>query len=226
LTDPHCITLADGRVTLYCGEALEILNSGLLRFDAIVTDPPYGIGFQRGTQGNGGIRAEIYRGTIVGDDKPFDPSPWIAAAGDKPMVFFGADHYKTRLPEGGRFLCWDKSCGMGAASTLSDAEFAWTNRRNARSIYRHFWMGATRTRGPHDGIKRAHVSQKPVALMAWCFDHARIGLGKVVLDPYMGSGSTGVAAVLSGRRFIGIECERDHFDAAVSRIQSALAERT
>ena len=105
-----------------------------------------------------------------------------------------------------------------------DAEFAWTNRRNARAIYRHFWMGATRADDGFDSKKaRHHVSQKPVSLMAWCIEHARIGIDKVVLDPYMGSGSTGVAALISGRRFIGVEFEQKHFDVASQRIEKAWA---
>ena len=68
---------------------------------------------------------------------------------------------------------------------------------------------------------RAHVSQKPVNLMAWCIEHARIGLDKVVLDPYMGAGSTGVAALLSGRRFVGVEIDPGHFATACARIEGA-----
>ena len=68
---------------------------------------------------------------------------------------------------------------------------------------------------------RAHVSQKPVNLMAWCIEHARIGLDKFVLDPYMGAGSTGMAALLSGRRFIGVEIDPGHFATACARIEEA-----
>jgi hypothetical protein len=143
----------------------------------------------------------------------------VAHAGLKPIVLFGADHYKCRLPEGGRFICWDKSCGQGPAASFADAEFAWTNRKNARSIFRHFWMGATRTgQGSSAHEKKWHVSQKPVELMAWCLEHARIGLDKVVLDPYMGSGSTGVACLQTGRKFIGVEIDADNFANAVQRI--------
>jgi hypothetical protein len=104
--------LADGRAVVYCGDSLELLKAGLLKCDAIVSDPPYGIGFQHGGGGRGlscGSRTE----KIIGDDRPFDPSPWVDAAKEKPVVLFGADHYKTRLPDGGRFLVWDKSCGGG-----------------------------------------------------------------------------------------------------------------
>lgn len=215
------IELAGGRAVLYRGDSLELLQAGRLKCDAIVSDPPYGIGFQRG--GGRGVYAPAYTGKIIGDDAPFDPAPWLEHAGNKPVVLFGADHFKTRLPEGGRFICWDKSCGQGPAATFSDAEFAWTNRRNPRSIFRHFWAGAMRSDDGFDSKTkgRAHVSQKPVNLMAWCIEHARIGLDKVVLDPYMGAGSTGVAALLSGRRFVGVEIDPGHFATACARIEEA-----
>jgi len=156
------------------------------------------------TGGGNGIASTTYTGTTIGDDAPFDPMPWVRHAGDKPIVLFGADHYKERLPPGGRFIAWDKSCGMGPAAQFSDAEFAWTNRRNPRAIFRHFWMGAMRGGDPvaNSRNRRLHVSQKPVELMAWCLDHARVGLGKRVLDPYMGSGSTGMACMMTGRQFL------------------------
>lgn len=221
------VTLANGRAVLYRGDSLELLKAGLLKCDAIVSDPPYGIEFQHGGSGSGsgsGIGAPVCTDKIIGDDVPFDPAPWIAHAGkDGAVVLFGADHFKTRLPDGGRFICWDKSCGQGPAATFSDAEFAWTNRRNARSIFRKFWMGATRSDDGFDSktAARAHVSQKPVDLMQWCIEHARIGLDKVVLDPYMGAGSTGVAALLCGRRFVGVEINPKHFAAACARIEKA-----
>lgn len=218
-------TLANGRAVLYRGDSLELLKAGLLKCDAIVSDPPYGIGFQHSGVG-GGINAPSCTDNIIGDDAPFDPAPWIAHAGkDRAVVLFGADHFKTRLPDGGRFICWDKSCGQGPAATFSDAEFAWTNRRNARSIFRKFWMGAMRSDDGFDSktAARAHVSQKPADLMQWCIEHARIGLDKVVLDPYMGAGSTGVAALLSGRRFVGVEIDPKHFAAACARIEKAAA---
>jgi len=219
------IVLCDGRVTLFCGDSLELLNAGVLKFDAIVSDPPYGIGFKRGVSGHG-IKAAVKTCPIIGDDVPFSPAPWTGVCGDKKaIVLFGADHFKTRLPEGGRFICWDKSCGQGPAASFCDAEFAWTNRKNARSIFRHFWAGVTRSDDGFDSktTGRHHVSQKPVNLMAWCIEHARIGVDKVVLDPYMGSGSTGVAALMSGRKFVGVEIDPAHFEIARQRIEKAWA---
>lgn len=221
--------LADGRAVLFRGDSISMLQAGLLpKWDALVSDPPYGIGFQKGDGGRG-IAVSRNLEPIIGDDKPFDPTPWIKAAqtsnrqlDDKPIVLWGADHYKTRLPEGGRFICWDKSCGKGGAASFVDAEFAWTNRRNPRCIVRHVWMGGMRADDGFDGKKnRHHVSQKPVSVMAWCLEHARIGLDAWVLDPYMGSGSTGVACLLTGRRFVGVEIDPAHFDVACQRIEKA-----
>ncbi len=216
-----------GNATLYLGDCLEILPSIRKQVDAIVSDPPYGIGYVHGSTGRGPFSPTQNTAPIIGDDLPFDPAPWIALAGDSPILLWGADHYKTRLPESGRLLCWDKSCGQGAADSFVDAEYAWTNRKNARCIYRHFWKGATRSGEGNSGAeKRAHPSQKPVELMRWCLETARIGLGKVVLDPYMGSGTTGVACVTSGRKFIGIEIDPDYFEIACQRIEKAQQQQT
>ena len=110
---------------------------------------------------------------IHGDDQPFDPAPWLDCVGasdqkSKSILLWGASHFKFRLPEGGTFLCWDKSCGQGAADSFVDAEFAWMNRKNARCIYRHLWKGVVRA--GEDGsaaAKRTHPTQKPVELMRW-----------------------------------------------------------
>ncbi|MDG4595487.1 MAG: DNA methyltransferase [Candidatus Contendobacter sp.] len=213
-----------GHATLYLGDCLELLEllPALRGVDAVVTDPPYGIGYVHNGGGRGLVSGKTNLRPIHGDDRPFDPAPWLAVAGDKPILLWCADHYKTRLPASGRFLCWDKSCGQGAADNFVDAEFAWTNRKNARCIYRHFWKGAMRAgEDAPSRSGRVHPSQKPVELMRWCLDVARVGLGKTVLDPYMGGGSTGVACVTSGRKFVGVEIDPDYFAIACRRIEAA-----
>ena len=217
-----------GNATLYCGDCLEILPA-LTGVDAVMTDPPYGIGYRHGGGvgvGASGIRAAINLKPIHGDDAQFDPSPWIEWAANTsrppPLLLWGADHYKKRLPEGGQFLCWDKSCGQGPNDSFIDAEFAWMNRKSARCLYRQFWKGGLRSGdGASSRMSRAHPSQKPVELMRWCLETARVGLGKTVLDPYMGSGATGVACVTSGRKFIGIEIDSEYFEIACRRIEAA-----
>lgn len=68
-------------------------------------------------------------------------------------------------------------------------------------------------------MDKQHPSQKPVALMEWCIKHA--GEPQSILDPYMGSGTTGVACMNLGRSFIGIEREPKYFDIACRRIEDA-----
>ena len=109
---------------------------------------------------------------------------------------------------------------------FADAEFIWANRRNARCVFRHFWMGATRAGRDYSTptTRKKHASQKPVELMQWLIESCRIGLDKVICDPYMGSGSTGVAAILCGRRFVGIEIDEQYIETAIERIKEAEAE--
>lgn len=212
-----------GPCTLYSGDCLELLAEGHLKADALISDPPYGISFTHGANNaTPFMDAQGKSKPIHGDDEPFDPTPWVKHIGQGPIMLFGADHYKTRLPDGGRFVVWDKSCGMGAAASFTDAEFAWTNRKNPRCVYRQFWMGATRSgEGASSRYKRQHPTEKPVELMAWCLDHARVGMGKIVLDPYMGSGTTGVACLRTGRKFVGCEIDDHYFEVARARIQAA-----
>ena len=75
-----------------------------------------------------------------------------------------------------------------------------------------------------DGFGNVHPTQKPVPLMAWCLEQA--GRPATVLDPFMGSGSTGVACVQLGLAFTGIERERKYFDIACERISRAQAQGT
>jgi site-specific DNA-methyltransferase (adenine-specific)/modification methylase len=227
-------TFLDGRITLIHGDSLELLAQGAFNpIDAIITDPPYGIGYQHSGGGNKGVHQGCHSEKILGDDHPFDPAPWLElakASGRErknyslPVAFFGAEHFAPRLPEG-RLICWDKSCGMGATDSFSDAEFIWTNRRSARNVYRHLWKGCTR-QGMDRAHPRRHVSQKPTELMMWLIETCRVGVDKLVLDPFMGSGSTGVACILTGRRFIGVDADAKIFADAVARMREAAASMT
>jgi site-specific DNA-methyltransferase (adenine-specific)/modification methylase len=98
---------------------------------------------------------------------------------------------------------------------MADAELAWTNLdKNVRSF--------SISRNP-DG-KREHPTQKPLALMAWCIEQLGIKAGQTILDPFMGSGTTGVAAVQMGCKFIGVERDPQFFDVACKRIERAVSQ--
>lgn len=216
--------LAEG-VTLYLGDCREILPS-LGKVDAVVTDPPYGIAYVKGGGGRGpdGSHrrplASTLRGydPIVGDTQAFDPSPWIRVCPN--VLMWGADHFYARLPDSGRFLAWNKLGDMEPWDSFSDVEFAWHSADSAARIFSMKWKGiACDKRGESNGL-REHPTQKPLALMRWCIE--QIGDAHTILDPFMGSGTTGVAAVKLGRRFIGIEIEEKYFDIACRRISEAL----
>lgn len=205
--------LAEG-VTCILGECLEVLPT-LGAVDAVISDPPYGISFQKGASGLGIHPGRVRNlGPIKGDDVPFDPSPLIRW----PCVLFGANHYYARLPDGGTFHTWDKSRGVGPDDSFSDAEYIWTSDRRKSEVFRYLWKGVLQDGEKHS--PKFHVSQKPIALMEWCFHFVPSAVH--VLDPYMGSGSTGVAAARLGKRFTGIEIDEAHFATACRRIEAAL----
>lgn len=216
-------------VRLYCGEWESVLPSlDRAEIDAVISDPPYGMdhdtdskrfsGF--GPSGLGDTRG-IGRddwGPIRNDAKPFDPAPWI----DFPrVVLFGANHFAARLPVG-TTLVWIKRSDDLFGTFLSDAELAWMRGGYGVYCFRHQFPPPSRMFENFGEV--AHPSQKPIGLMRWCIGKAKVPADGLILDPYMGSGTTGVAAVREGRRFIGIECERRYFDVAVRRIDAELAQ--
>lgn len=214
----------DNCATIYCADSTQILDS--IRCDAILSDPPYGIGYKHAGGGVNLINAPRHYAEIIGDDQPFDPTPIISkikshgGSGAKtPVMLWGANYYAQKLPPG-QWVCWDKSCGQGPSVSFSDCEFAWSSKRIARNIYRQLWIGVCRSGSGDEVKRRIHPSQKPVGLMSWCLDQMRVGLGKIVCDPYMGSGSTALACIRSGRRFVGVEISETICATAVDRIKS------
>lgn len=185
------------------------------KVDAVCTDPPYGMRWNTdSSRFSGGHRESIARreqgrndwGAITADDQPFDPSPWL---GFSHVILWGANHYASRLPVG-TTLIWIKRLDGAFGSFLSDAEIAWMKGGHGVYCFRDLSMMA-------EAKNRCHPSQKPTDVMRWC-------VGKTsgtILDPFMGSGTTGVACTKMGRRFIGIEIEPKYFDIACRRIEEA-----
>jgi len=188
-----------GNCTLYLGDCMDVMP-GLGRVDAVVTAPPYGIGITRSN------RLAISRG-MGGrnwDDVAADMS-WLFPM-KIPAIVWGGNYFTmppTRAP-----LVWDKN---NAGRDFADFEMAWTN---LDMVARRFVLRPMNM----DGGKQ-HPTQKPIALMEWCLGflpHAH-----TILDPFMGSGTTGVACVNLGRSFIGIERDPEYFDIACRRIEEA-----
>jgi site-specific DNA-methyltransferase (adenine-specific)/modification methylase len=211
-----------GDCELWLGDCREVLPM-LPMVDAVITDPPYGIGFAHGGNdrkgiGGGAHATRFAKEKIAGDDQPFDPGMLIAMR--VPMVLWGGNHFASRLTDSPSWLVWDKRAASGHSNDFADCEIAWTNIGGVARVFRHHWDGMMRA--SEQKIPRTHPTQKPVALMEWCIRQA--GMPSVALDPYMGTGATGVAAVNIGLRFIGIEIERKYFDIACRRIEHAYAQ--
>jgi site-specific DNA-methyltransferase (adenine-specific) len=204
-------------VALYRGDCLEVLKgiSGSV-FDAVVTDPPYGIGYRHGKVTSGKFRSRHHESRMRGDSKPFDPA-FLLALG-VPVVLWGANFFSDKLPGGG-WLVWDKRRGIeDVAFSRSDAELAFTTATKQVRTFRHLWFGLCRD---SEIGRHLHPTQKPVALMRWCLEQLRLEPGATIFDPYMGSGPVGVAAVELGFNYVGIEVDPVYFKVAKARIKAA-----
>jgi len=212
-------TIAEG-VTLYLGDCREILPTlGPLSDIALVSDPPYGISYRKGAGGStlptgrpsSNRRIERMFETVTGDNEPFDPAPWLQF---DQAILWGANHYSDKLPASSSWLVWDKRDGM-VSNSFADCELAWSNLKGPARLKRYLWNGICRA---GEKEPRVHPTQKPVSVMLWCVS---LTTKKTIFEPYMGSGTTGVASLQAGRRFIGIEIEPKYFDIACRRIEDA-----
>lgn len=197
-----------GDCRLILGDCRDILPT-LGPVDAVVTDPPYGInkdGQKRTTGGNGGRKAYDFLGWD-GDRPP--PDLLASLVNLAPVVvMWGGNYFADILPPTSKWLVWDK----GQRINQSDGELAWTSLPGALRI-----NTLNRVELMTDGAE--HPTQKPVRLMEWTLEQVKAS--GTVLDPFMGSGTTGVACVRRGCSFIGIEREPSYFDIACRRIEEA-----
>jgi DNA modification methylase len=194
-----------GAATLYLGDCRDVLPT-LGKVDAVVTDPPYGIGEDGGRfrdRKGGGHRVLPKMGW---DTAPPDAPTFCAVlASADSHIIWGGNYFTDNLPVSRGWLYWDKMMG----GDFSDGELAWTSIDMAlRSFSQCNKMGG-----------KEHPTQKPDKLMKWCLGF--VPDAETILDPFMGSGTTGVAAVQMGRKFIGIEREPKYFDIACRRIEEA-----
>jgi site-specific DNA-methyltransferase (adenine-specific)/modification methylase len=189
-----------GNAELWHGDCREVLPM-LKPVDAVITDPPYGIGANKQTLGKG--KKDFDRGGDWDAERP--DLRWIPSAA-RWFCVWGGNYFADMLPVTNDILVWHK---RNDGRSFSECEFAWTNSGRQSRIKSHHWSGE----------EKEHPTQKPLPVMAWCvsiFPEARY-----VLDPFMGSGTTGVACAQLGKVFTGIERERRYFDIACERIARA-----
>ena len=199
-----------GNHRVLCGDNSDPENVNRLLMDekpdACISDPPYGINFNtnytRFTTGFDVPRTK--HKPINDDDTVFDPRPYLHYPS---VVLWGANYFAEHLPFG-TWLVWDKRFENGKAF-LSDAEVAWM--KTGTGIY----IKSITSQGFIRPEKIDHPTQKPIELMAWCMEKSKAG--ELIFDPFLGSGTTLMAAEQLGKRCFGMEIEPTYVQVIVDR---------
>jgi site-specific DNA-methyltransferase (adenine-specific) len=200
-----CYASSCGRVTLYLGDCRDVI--GRVKADAVITDPPYGISFA--AQPTTGGRKRGQKRETWDDETPADVV--LGLPGMSPIcVVWGGNYYALPCTRG--WLMWRKP---DAPPSMAHGELAWTNLdQNLKVI--DWSIAATNPE------RVGHPTQKPVRVMGWTMEQAGVPDGATVFDPFMGSGSTAIACLRTGRKFIGVERDPAHYATALERIRQEL----
>ena len=190
-----------GDATLYLGDCMDILPT-LGQVDAVITDPPYGINIA-----NNPVRQAHEKSNWDASIPPQEIIDAMLKEG-RVQIIWGGNYFD--LPPTQCFLIWDKMQPYNFS--LAMCEMAWCSKKSPAKMHRQSVLS----------YAKEHPTQKPVELMVWCIEQA--GDVETILDPFMGSGTTGVAAIQMGRKFIGIEREQKYFEIACKRIEQAAAQ--
>lgn len=209
----------EGGITIYHADCRDVLPA-LPKVDLVLTDPPYGIGYnaEEDPQSKHKFHPNRQIKSVVGDSENFDPSRLLQIGCGR--ILWGANCYASRLPDSRAWLAWDKVTTNGLNLRIAEVEFAWSDCVNRSVVHRYLWSGGYRVDERGESF---HPTQKPISLMRWCMRRPGVP-GGLVVDPYMGSGTTLVAAKLEGRSAIGIEIEERYCEIAARRLSQAVFE--
>ena len=226
-----------GNHRILCGDSfskenLNRLLKGII-VNAVVTDPPYGMNLDTdfSTMGSG----KKYK-KILNDDKYFNCGIFLKYFKEiEEQFWFGANYYIKEI-EGGSWLVWDKRTDFESESmniakadySLSEFELCWSKVKHRQRIARFFWFGFSGTQlepekgtggivGTNQSIKRIHANQKPVRLYNWIYDNFLKEEHKNIWDGFLGSGSSLIAAEISGKNMYGIEYEEEYCQMIIER---------
>lgn len=198
-----------GDCRLILGDCLEIMPT-LGKVDAVVTDPPYGIGAssKKFINGTSKTKKDYYEDVCWDTAPPSAELIDLMLSAGKHHIIWGGNYFD--LPPSRCFLIWDKTIH---GNSYADCEYAWTSMDRVARIKPINMVEACL-----DG--RVHPTQKPLKLMTWCLEQLPAGT-ETILDPFLGSGTTLVACAKLGKRGLGIEREQKYFDIACKRIEEA-----
>lgn len=198
----------DEAVTIYNADCRKVLPF-LPQCDLLLTDPPYGIGV-------GKMHLGMWRTSRMekGDWDKSTPPAWLLdamlEAAEKHIVW-GGNYYG--LPPSRQYLIWDKGAGFKGRD-FAECEQAWCSWDDNAKVYLRDPLASG------DYRDKVHPTQKPLPLMRWCL--SLVPDAQTVLDPFMGSGTTLVAAKLEGRKAVGIEINEKYCEAAVKRLSQGV----
>jgi site-specific DNA-methyltransferase (adenine-specific) len=210
---------------IYLGDCLELMKQIPDKsIDCVITDPPYGLNIEKmrfcNTEGgiakrndysdcfnDNRITGEYFRGIIRISNK---------------QVIFGGNYYTDVLPQSNCWVIWDKKCDDKYTNDFADCELAWTSESKPSRVIRYLWHGMIQQ---NMKVKedRVHPTQKPVPVMAKIIEMFT-NENDLILDPFLGSGTTAIACYDLKRRYIGIEKEPKYFDIANKRINEFKAQ--
>lgn len=197
-------------ITIYHGDCREIFPT-LPPVGLVLTDPPYGINHPTDykDRGRGGFADCRNYPPVHGDSEAFDPTLWI----EQPAILFGANYFADKLPPTSGWLVWDKQ--RPDELDQSTCELAWSNCVKGVRRIAYLWNGAIR----QGDQQLQHPTEKPIAVMKWCLSLRWTRGFQLILDPFMGSGTTLRAAKDLGRQAIGIEIEERYCEIAANRLR-------
>ncbi len=218
--------------TIYHGDCLDLMKDIPDKsIDLVLTDPPYGIGITGKVGGDkpfGSNKTRIRGGRIYeakeyisfDDSKPpdkiyFDEIQRIS----KNQIIFGGNYFADMLPPSSCWLVWDKD----NSGNFADCELCWTSFKSAVRKFKFRWNGMLQEDMKHKEV-REHPTQKPVKLIEQIINKYS-DEGMTIFDPFLGSGTTAVACINTGRNFIGIEKDEEYFKIAQKRVKETQGQR-
>lgn len=214
---PKCYYSTDNGVLL-CGDCLEIMIE-LETVDLCCTDPPYGTDFDYYSKGRGGGLAKAVDYGVQEWNK-IRPSKQIfdlMRSISKHQIIFGGNLFSDYLPPSTSWLVWDKD---NFSNNFGDCELAWTSHKKSIRKFKWRWSGFLKE-APE---KRFHPTQKPTGLFMQILEKYSL-INDLILDPYLGSGTTAIACERLNRKWIGIEISLDYCRIAKKRIEREISQK-
>lgn len=208
-----------GSHRVMCGDSTDKNDVNKLmngeKADMVFTDPPYGMNldtdYSKLPDSNRMGEAKSYK-KVQGDDQEFDPSVFIDLADE--VISFGADYYADKLPKGGSWYVWDKRVDDNFDRMIGSAfEMAWSKTKHKREIAR---FNNTLFSGESDAKNKVHPTQKPLKMIEWFFERIK---GDLVVDLFLGSGSTLIACEKTNRKCYGMEIDPHYVSVIIERWQ-------